>query len=84
MDKVERLQLQCEQPTDPHLSVQRRRLPAWIARPCRWCWTGLRRAAQFLLVAWAALAIYYSNLPWFWARVALAVAFAGLGVWPCG
>jgi hypothetical protein len=41
----------------------------------------LRRAAQFLLISWAALALYYSNLPWAWARVALAVAFAGFGVW---
>jgi hypothetical protein len=54
---------------------------AWVARPLRWCWTGLKRAAQFLLIAWAALAIYYSNLPWTWARVALALAFAGFAVW---
>jgi hypothetical protein len=58
-----------------------RRLPAWVARPLRWCWAGLRRAAQFLLIAWAALALYYSNLPWAWARVVLAVAFAGFAVW---
>jgi hypothetical protein len=58
-----------------------RRLPAWIARAGRWCWTGLRRGVQFLLIAWATLAIYYSNLPWAWTRVALAAAFAAFAVW---
>jgi hypothetical protein len=81
MDEVERFQPPRVQSTDSPLPVQRRRLPTCIARPCRWCWTGLRRVAQFLLIAWAALALYYSNLPWTWARVALAVAFAGFGVW---
>lgn len=41
----------------------------------------LRRGFQFLLIAWATLAIYYSNLPWAWARLAMAAAFAVLGVW---
>jgi hypothetical protein len=61
--------------------VRRRSWPTWVARLARWCWSGLRRAAQFLLIAWAALALYYSNLPWEWARVALAVAFVAFGVW---
>jgi hypothetical protein len=81
MDEAERLQASHVQPTDPPVPVQRHRLPAWIRRLCRWCWTGLRRAVQFLLIAWSALAIYYSNLPWAWTRVALAVAFAGFAVW---
>lgn len=34
-----------------------------------------------LLIAWASLAIYYSNLPWPWARTVLAVAFAAFAVW---
>jgi hypothetical protein len=34
-----------------------------------------------VLLAWATLAIYYSNLPWPWVRLALAVAFAAFGVW---
>jgi hypothetical protein len=80
MDEVERAQPPPVQPTGPPRRG-RRRLPAWIARPGRWCWTGLKRVAQFLLIAWAALAVYYSNLPWAWTRIALAVAFAALGVW---
>lgn len=34
-----------------------------------------------LLLAWATLAIYYSNLPWAWARLSLAVAFLVFGTW---
>ncbi len=34
-----------------------------------------------LLVIWATLAIYYSNLPWGGARLGLAVAFALFSVW---
>jgi hypothetical protein len=81
MDEVERSQAPPVQPTDPPRPVARRRLLAWVARLGRWCWTGLRRGGQFLLIAWAALAIYYSNLPWTWMRVTLAVAFAGFAVW---
>ncbi|MGY4314549.1 MULTISPECIES: DUF4105 domain-containing protein [Bradyrhizobium] len=34
-----------------------------------------------LSVTWATLAIYYSNLPWAWARLVLAAAFALFAVW---
>jgi hypothetical protein len=34
-----------------------------------------------VLVAWASLAIYYSNLPWPWLRIALALAFAAFAIW---
>jgi hypothetical protein len=34
-----------------------------------------------LVVAWATLAIYYSNLPWPEARLGLAVVFAAFAVW---
>lgn len=80
MDEVERPQTPTVPPADPPRPV-RRHLPAWVARPVRWCWAGLRCTAQFLLIAWAALALYYSNLPWAWVRVVVAVAFAGFGVW---
>ncbi len=35
----------------------------------------------FLLLAWATLAINFSNLPWPWLRLALAIAFASFGAW---
>src|SRR6476659_608234 len=46
-------------------------------------WSG--RAApilcQALLVAWGTLAIYFSNLPWAVARLALAACFALVSIW---
>jgi hypothetical protein len=57
---------------------------AWrrrLLRPVRWALAGLGFLGRLLLATWAALAIYYSNLPWAWSRLALAVAFAGFSVW---
>ena len=34
-----------------------------------------------VLIAWATLAIYYSNLPWPWLRLVLAGAFAAFAIW---
>ena len=34
-----------------------------------------------LIMAWASLAINFSNLPWSWLRLALAISFAAFGVW---
>ena len=36
---------------------------------------------RIMLVAWATLAIYYSNLPWAGLRLASAVAFAAFAIW---
>ena len=35
----------------------------------------------FVLIAVATLAIYYSNLPWAWVRLVLALAFAAFALW---
>lgn len=58
-----------------------RRWAAAGGKLLRRCGIAVWRVLQFLLIIWAALAIYYSNLPWAWARIALAVAFAGFAVW---
>ena len=42
---------------------------------------GLWFPFQVLLVAWATLAIYYSNLPWAGLRIVLAGAFAAFSFW---
>ncbi len=42
---------------------------------------GLVLLGQFLLIAWASLAVYFSNLPWSWMRLGLALALAGFGIW---
>ncbi len=36
---------------------------------------------KFLIAAWGTLAIYYSNLPWPWLRLSLALAYLAFAVW---
>ena len=38
-------------------------------------------SCRALLIAWATLAIYYSNLPWGGVRLGLAIAFAAFAIW---
>ena len=47
----------------------------------RWLLTAVGFLLRGLLLTWATLAIYYSNLPWAGLRIALAVAFAAFAVW---
>ena len=47
----------------------------------RWLIAGLAVLVQVLVIAWTALAIYFSNLPWPTLRLALAVAFAAFAIW---
>jgi hypothetical protein len=47
----------------------------------RWLIAIIGFLARALPVAWATLAIYYSNLPWAEGRLALAAAFAAFAVW---
>jgi Domain of unknown function (DUF4105) len=42
---------------------------------------GLGHLCGAALLLWATLAINYSNLPWPWLRLGLAVAFAAFGIW---
>lgn len=49
--------------------------------PLGWLGVGLAFLARVLLITWADLAIYYSNLPWHGLRLALAVAFTGFAIW---
>ena len=53
----------------------------FIFRSLRWLIAGVWFLVQLLLIAWATLAIYYSNLPWPELRPVLAVAFAGFAIW---
>lgn len=47
----------------------------------RWLISGIWFLFRTLLVAWATLAIYYSNLPWGGVRLGLAAAFAAFAIW---
>jgi hypothetical protein len=66
------------QPSAPTVLPSQR---SWFVRIPK----ALLRIAWFvfrvLLVLWATLVIYFSNLPWSWARIALAVAFFAFSVW---
>src|SRR3954447_11145566 len=72
-----------DDPHSPPTATPSRRwsLGRWPSRLLRWCWLLLRSLLQFLLIAWATLAVYYSNLPWAWARIALASVFAVFAMW---
>jgi Domain of unknown function (DUF4105) len=66
----------------PSIESQPTRASAsWLFKPLRWLLSGLGFLCRVALIGWATLAIYYSNLPWAWARVALALAFMAFGVW---
>jgi hypothetical protein len=43
--------------------------------------TGAWYLCRALVLLWATLALFYSNLPWGWARLLLAIAFLGFGIW---
>lgn len=47
----------------------------------RWSMAVLGFLCRAVPLTWATLAIYYSNLPWAWMRIALAIAFAIFAVW---
>lgn len=53
----------------------------FLTRSAGWLIAIIGFLAKALLITWATLAIYYSNLPWAWARLALAAAFALFAVW---
>lgn len=52
-----------------------------MSRALGWVVAGVKFLCQALLIAWATLAIYYSNLPGAWLRSALAIAFAAFAIW---
>ena len=52
-----------------------------LRRLLGWLIAGIWFVCQVLLVVWATLAIYYSNLPWPGLRLGLAIAFAAFAIW---
>ena len=53
----------------------------FLTRSVGWLIAIIGFLVKALLIAWAALAIHYSNLPWPSARLALAVVFALFAIW---
>jgi Domain of unknown function (DUF4105) len=56
-------------------------LRRFLSTSLGWLIAGLLLLCRALLIAWATMAIYYSNLPWTPLRQGLAVAFAAFAVW---
>jgi hypothetical protein len=54
---------------------------SWRTRLFRWPLAAVRFLVLLLLVIWTTLAVFYSNLPWAWSRLLLAVAVAAFSVW---
>jgi hypothetical protein len=54
--------------------------PAWMTWAYRLLLAPLKHLFLALLVLWTSLAVYYSNLPWAWLRLVLAVAVATFSV----
>jgi hypothetical protein len=54
---------------------------SWFSKPFVWLIAVTGFLCRVLLLAWATLAVYYSNLPWAWLRLSLAVAFLTFGIW---
>src|SRR5262245_51087261 len=54
---------------------------SFLSRSFGWLTRAIWILCQALLVAWASLVIYFSNLPWPAARLALAACFALVSIW---
>jgi Domain of unknown function (DUF4105) len=58
--------------------------PAPSSRPLRFVraiFGAAKRIGEALLIGWGTLAVYYSNLPWTWLRLVLALTFVSFGIW---
>src|SRR6516225_818697 len=53
----------------------------FLSKVLNWLIKGTWFLFQVLIITWATLAIYYSNLPSAGLRIALAVSFAALAIW---
>src|SRR5262249_46661958 len=53
----------------------------FVSRSLGWLVAAIRFLVGVVFIAWATLAIYYSNLPWAGARLGLAGAFAAFAIW---
>ena len=65
------------------LVEERQKSRSFASKSLGWLITGISGLFRILLIGWAILAIYYSNLPWLGLRLALAGIFAVFAVWAC-
>jgi hypothetical protein len=62
-------------------SISGNKTGGWLAKPLHWLLAAFGFLARVLFVGWTTLALYYSNLPFPWARTVLAVAFLTFAFW---
>ena len=53
----------------------------WIATILAWILAAAWGALRAVLLLWTVLAVYFSNLPWGWARAIAALTVLGFGIW---
>lgn len=53
----------------------------FVSRSLGWLISAVWVLCQVMLIAWATLAVYYSNLPWAGLRLGLAIAFSAFAIW---
>jgi len=68
-------------PVPTETPAQTRPRKSWLRKCLGWLLAGIGFLCRFLLLGWGTLAIYYSNLPWARARLALALIFLAFGIW---
>jgi hypothetical protein len=56
-------------------------LATWALRCFRWLVAGIGFFCRVVLIGWATLALYYSNLPWPRLRLVMALMFMTFGIW---
>ena len=61
-------------------SLPKKSLRSWLVKPGGWLLTTLKFLLLVVLI-WATAAIYWSNLPWGWARLVLALALLAFGIY---
>ena len=62
-------------------SPSKKSLKSWLVKPLGWLLTTFKFLIRFVPLIWATAAIYWSNLPWRWARLVLALAFLAFGIY---
>jgi hypothetical protein len=62
-------------------SLYKKSLTSWLVKPLGWMLATFKFFIRFVPLIWATAAIYWSNLPWGWTRLMLALAFLGFGVY---
>jgi len=62
-------------------SLPQKSLKSWLVKPLGWMLTTFKFLIRFVPLIWTTAAIYWSNLPWGWARLVLALAFLALGIY---